>query len=307
MKTKAKLVFILLNILTFTNCVGGNRPLPEKRKFSSEEVDKFIENTSKQFIDRDLAKIYENCFPNTLDTTVEHDPDKNDTFIITGDIEAMWLRDSSFQAFPYIKHAKGDLKLKQRMLDLIKRQTKSILIDPYANAFNKDEFDSPWQIDETYKLVDGKRVHAMNKKIWERKYELDSPVSTLFFAYNFYKETHDNSFIFEKQWQDALEKILRLVKQEMRGTEEEDKNGGPEYFFQRSTTESFDSLHQGRGNPVNSCGLVKTMFRNSDDAVTYAYNIPENAFLVGTFNKVADMLKKVALTSVQKCKFYIYY
>ena len=68
------------------------------------------------------------------------------------------------------------------MLNLIKRHTKSILIDPYANAFNKNEANSPWQSDSTYKLVNGVRVPAMNKKIWERKYELDSPISTLFFS-----------------------------------------------------------------------------------------------------------------------------
>jgi uncharacterized protein len=293
--------FLILNIILILFSVVLNERPPEKaRKFSSVAVDSHIEKMKPLFKNEKLAQIYQNCFPNTLDTTVEYDDHNKDTFIITGDIEAMWLRDSSFQIFPYLKFAKEDSKLKTMMLNLIKRQAKSILIDPYANAFNKKEFNSPWQSDETYKIVDGHRVAAMNPKLWERKYELDSTISTLFFAYNFFKQTNDYSFIETEDWQKALEEIIKLVKNEMRGSEEEDKNGGPQYFFQREGKEPFDSLHQGRGNPVNSCGLVKSMFRNSDDATTFAYNIPENALLVSTFRDVASMLKKYLKIKMRK-------
>lgn len=273
------------------------RPEKSKRKFASEAVDTFIEKTKPKFKDSNLAVIYQNCFPNTLDTTVEYDSTKDDTFVITGDIEAMWLRDSSFQVFPYIKFAKTDLKLRRMLLAMIKRQSKSILIDPYANAFNKNEFNSPWQNDITYKMVNGQKIKAMNTKLWERKYELDSIISPLFFAYNFYEQTKETSFITNSEWQAALATIISVVKKEMRGSEEEDLNGGPEYFFQRTANEPFDSLHQGRGNPAGSCGLVKSMFRNSDDAATFAYSIPENAFLVATFKKVASMLKTFLTTN----------
>ncbi len=282
---------LLIVIILSSNITIQNRPDPNKRKFRCYEVDKYIEEVKSQFKNHDLAIIYENCFPNTLDTTVEYDPKSDDTFVITGDIEAMWLRDSSFQIFPYLSFAAKDNHLKNMMLSLINRHTKSILIDPYANAFNKEEADSPWQKDRTFKIVDGKRVFAMNRKIWERKYELDSPISTLFFAYNFYKNTNDLSFI-NPDWINALEKIVDLVKKQMKGTDEEhESKTGPEYFFQREGLEPFDSLHQGVGNPVNSCKLVKTAFRNSDDSVIFAYNIPENAFMVSTFEKVAEMIE----------------
>ncbi len=264
---------------------------PVFKNFVSPAVETYIQDIKGKFKNQDLAKVFENCFPNTLDTTVEYDKQNNDTFVITGDIQAMWLRDSSFQVFPYLEFAKDDPDLRSMMLGLIKRHTKSILIDPYANAFNKDEAQSPWLYDTTYKIVDGKRVGAMNQKLWERKYELDSSLSTLFFAYNFNQNTGDFSFLEDPEWFEALDKIILLVRNEMRSTEQEDLAGGPEYFFQRKTEEAFDSLHQGRGNPVNSCGLVKTMFRNSDDATVFSYNIPENALLVVTFENISIMLK----------------
>lgn len=51
-----------------------------------------------------LAWMFENCFPNTLDTTV-HFNGEDDTFVYTGDIHAMWLRDSAAQVWPYVSLA----------------------------------------------------------------------------------------------------------------------------------------------------------------------------------------------------------
>lgn len=282
--------FIFLTIVPHVD--SSKRPEKLKRKFISEAVENFIFENKKKIANSTLADIYENCYPNTLDTTVEMNETENDTFIITGDIEAMWLRDSSFQVFPYLDLIQKDEKLKKMVYYLVLRQSKSILIDPYANAFNKDDFYSPWQNDKTYKLVDGKKVEAMNKKIWERKYELDSLVSTLFISVNYINKTNDFSLFENKSiWLESLEKIIDLIKKEMRGTDEEDSEGGPEYFFQRRDFESFDTLHQGRGNPVNSCGLVKSSFRNSDDAAMFGYSIPENAFLTSTFKKLGKLFK----------------
>lgn len=283
---------LILLISTIGLISSSDRPEKSKRKFSSDAVEQIIQENSQKIGNKRLSEIYENCYPNTLDTTVFHDSSKGDTFIITGDIEAMWLRDSSFQVFPYVSLLNKDENLKKMFYDLIQRQSKSILIDPYANAFNKDEFDSPWQSDDTYKLVDGKRVKAMNTKIWERKYELDSLISTLFLAVNYIEETKDFSILNkDSNFLLSLQKILDLVKKEIRGTDQEDSEGGPEYFFQRNTLEPFDSLHHGRGNPVASCGLVKSMFRNSDDSSLFSYSIPENAFLVSTFKKLSGLMK----------------
>lgn len=275
--TKIWSLLILSLVITSTLCARSSQ-----RLFVSEEVDKYIEEIKNKFQSEKLASVYENTFPNTLDTTVYFDERENDTFIITGDINAMWLRDSSFQALAYVKFAKNDKKLKTMMRGLIKRHVKSIKIDVYANAFNYDSGYTPWMSDKT----------DMNGKIWERKYELDSTISTLFFAYNYFKETEDCEFLNDDDWYKALDAILQLVKDEMRGTQEEDDEDGPKYTFNRQSDEPFESLHQGRGNPAASCGLVKSSFRNSDDAATFPYSIPENAFLSATFIRVSEMLKK---------------
>lgn len=280
-----------ISLLILYSMYSCNRPNPSERKFTSEKVNSEIDSLKNRFLDPDLFNIYENCYPNTLDTTVEFDLEKEDTFVITGDIPAMWLRDSAFQLLPYIKFAKEDSNLNKMLQFAIKRQVNSIIIDPYANAFNKDEFTSPFFSDNTYKKVNGTRVNGMTKKIWERKYELNSPLSALFFHFNYYNITNSSDFI-DNKYTEMLNTVIKLIKEQSIGTDDEDKNGvGWTYFFQRNYEEPFDSLHQGRGNPVKSCGLVRSSFRGSDDSTLLPFNIAENAFLVVTFRKIEKMLE----------------
>ena len=159
---------------------NGSRPAVDKRTFVSEEIEKYIKEVTSKIKDVDIANIFTNCYPNTLDTTVDYNESNKDTFIITGDIKAMWLRDSSFQVYPYLKHCNKDKRLNSMMLGLFNRQIKCILLDPYANAFNKNPKRSPWANDQTYKLVNGSKVRAMNDNLWERKFELDSLMSPFF-------------------------------------------------------------------------------------------------------------------------------
>ena len=270
---------------------NGSRPAVDKRTFVSEEIEKYIKEVTSKIKDVDIANIFTNCYPNTLDTTVDYNESNKDTFIITGDIKAMWLRDSSFQVYPYLKHCNKDKHLNSMMLGLFNRQIKCILLDPYANAFNKVPKRSPWANDQTYKLVNGSKVRAMNDNLWERKFELDSLMSPFFIMCKYYETTKDASFL-TPDFYKALDSTFNVVEKEKRGTDDEDKDKGPEYTFQRSGLEPFDSQHQGRGNPCKTCGLVKCNFRNSDDATVFSYNIPENAMISSTFLSLADMLNK---------------
>ena len=129
----------------------NSRPPYEKRTFNSLEVDKYIEYLGKKIKDKTLYKIFSNCYPNTLDTTIDYNEEKNETFIVTGDIKAMWLRDSSLQIYPYLKHCSKDEKLAKMIKGLFKKQISFIIFDPYANAFNKIPLKSPWANDFTYK------------------------------------------------------------------------------------------------------------------------------------------------------------
>ena len=107
--------------------------------------------------------MFENCFPNTLDTTVHFDG-KEDTFVYTGDIHAMWLRDSGAQVWPYVQLANKDPELKKMLAGVINRQFKCINIDPYANAFNMNSEGGEWMSDLT----------DMKPELHERKWEIDS-------------------------------------------------------------------------------------------------------------------------------------
>ena len=171
------------------------RPPLAKRQFTSEAVENAITTTKAKLTDQKLAWQFENCFPNTLDTTCEHKTldGKPDTFVLTGDIHAMWLRDSSAQVFPHIQFAKEDPKVQTMLAGVINRQTKCINIDPYANAFNEGPTGSEWDSDNT----------TMKKELHERKWEIDSLCYPIRLAYHYWKATGDTS-PFDAHWVRAM-------------------------------------------------------------------------------------------------------
>lgn len=254
-----------------------NRPAIEKRLFKSKAVEKEIAHVKKLLKNAKLAWMFENCFPNTLDTTIHFDG-KDDTFVYTGDIHAMWLRDSGAQVYPYVPLANKDAELKKMLIGVINRQFKCINIDPYANAFNMGATGSEWESDLT----------DMKPELHERKWEIDSLCYPIRLAYQYWKMTGDAS-IFSEDWIQAIGNILKTFKQQQR---KENKKG--EYRFQRKTERALDTLpNDGWGNPVNPVGLIASAFRPSDDATTFQFLVPSNFFAVSSLRKAAEILRTV--------------
>ncbi len=253
----------------------SKRPPVEKRNFTSDAVEAKIAEVKKAIADPELAWLFENCFPNTLDTTVRTGTldGKPDTFVITGDIDAMWLRDSTAQVWPYLPLTKDDRKLKALIEGVVRRQTRCILIDPYANAFNFGPTGSPWSKDRT----------RMKPELHERKWEIDSLCSPVRLGHGYWKQTGDASG-FDADWRKAAALIVQTFREQQRLHDR-----GP-YTFQRVTAVPGDSLPQGGyGNPTRPCGLIHSGFRPSDDACIFPFLIPSNLFAVTALEQLREI------------------
>ncbi|HRS41427.1 MAG TPA: glycoside hydrolase family 125 protein, partial [Dysgonamonadaceae bacterium] len=216
----------------------SKRPALARRNFSSKSVDQTIERLKSKIKDPKLAWMFENCYPNTLDTTVKFSSrnGKPDTFVITGDIDAMWLRDSSAQVWPYLPLTAEDAHLREMIAGIIHRQAQCILIDSYANAFNHDpKPDGEWMKDYT----------NMNPMLHERKWEIDSLCYPVRLSYHYWKTTNDAS-VFDEDWKNAMHSVLKTFREQQR------KNDLGPYSFRRVTDRQLDTVcNDGFGNPVN--------------------------------------------------------
>ena len=259
---------------------ASQRPALANRNFTSTAVESTIQSVKPKIKDKKLRWMFENCFPNTLDTTVRFKTKngKPDTFVITGDIDAMWLRDSSAQVWPYLPLMKSDKQLQNLIAGLINRQIDCILIDPYANAFNDGPTGSYWETDNTQHMV---------KELHERKWEIDSLCYPIRLAYNYWLLTGDTS-VFDENWQAAMKLVVQTFKEQQRK-----KNLGP-YSFSRDCDRPTDSqINNGWGAPTKPVGLIVSSFRPSDDATQYGFLIPSNMFAVVSLRQLAEIENSV--------------
>jgi meiotically up-regulated gene 157 (Mug157) protein len=264
----------------------GRNQFPEvrtplaQRKFNSKAVEKLIADIRRNTGNKEIGWLFENCFPNTLDTTVEFEmiDGKPDTYVITGDIDAMWLRDSSAQVWPYIPLCHEDKDLQQLIKGVINRQVKCIIKDPYANAFYKDEKKvSEWKETD---------ITDMKAGVHERKWEIDSLCYPIRLAHGYIKETGDLS-VLDDQWVEAMRLVIKTFREQQRF-----HNPGP-YNFQRKTAWATDGVPMaGYGYPAKPNGLICSMFRPSDDATIYPYLIPANFFAVVSLQQLAELFQR---------------
>ena len=260
----------------------NNRPAVKDRLFRSDAIENELQRVVKLLSNTKLAWMFVNCMPNTLDTTVHFETDAEGlprTFVYTGDIHAMWQRDSAAQVWPYLQFADRDPRLKQMIEGVIRQQFTNLLIDPYANAFNKTPLpNGEWMSDIT----------DMNPMVHERKYEIDSLCYPIRLAYGYWKTCGDDRVFKTDTWRKVVVAILTTFREQQR------KDGPGPYRFQRRTIRALDTGPcDGLGRPAKPVGLICSFFRPSDDACNMLYLVPSNFMAVSSLRKMAEILTEV--------------
>lgn len=232
-----------------------------------------------------ISEMFIKCFMSTYETTVQLDGD-GDCFVITGDIPAMWLRDSSAQVNHYVPFAKASTEAYEVIDGLIRRQIGCILADPYANAFNREANGLGHRKDKT----------EQSPYVWERKYEIDSLCYPVRLAYSFWKSAGATSH-FTQEMHEALYKITDVWTVEQKHAE------ASPYYFRRPFSKKTDTLsHKGKGAPVGYTGMTWSGFRPSDDSCKYGYLIPANMFASVVLGYIAEIAENIYNDSTLKQK-----
>ncbi|MDR6109846.1 meiotically up-regulated gene 157 (Mug157) protein [Paenibacillus sp. SORGH_AS338] len=235
-------------------------------------------NTYIQHIEQQLEHLpvlqgmFRQCYANTYETTLQRLADGS-TFVITGDIPAMWLRDSTAQVRHYLPVAVHDTEVADMIAGVIRRQIFYIGIDPYGNAFNIEDNDHRYDIDLT----------ELNGWVWERKYEIDSLCYPIQLSYLFWKAT-GRTDLFDESFRTVLHRIIDLWR-----CEQHHDDHSP-YVFMREDCPPSDTLrNQGKGMPTSYTGMTWSGFRPSDDACTFGYLIPSNMFASVVLGYIAEI------------------
>ena len=227
-----------------------------------------------------LAEMYTQCFRSTWDTTLQR-ADDGTVFLITGDIPAMWLRDSSAQVYHYLPFAKTEPVVEEAICKLIMRQFSYVNLDAYANAFNK-EANAKGHGRDTSSWTEAQKVW-----VWERKYEIDSLCYPIRLVHAFWKETANTEWCNE-DFVKAAKRIVEVWEIEQHHLEKSD------YFFVRSNCKPKDTLtYEGKGEPVTYTGMTWSGFRPSDDACKYGYLIPANFFAVRSLEQLLEIVHEL--------------
>lgn len=232
------------------------------------------EKIKKEINNQKLAEMYERCMENTLDTTIKI-RESGLTFILTGDIPAMWLRDSVCQVRPFLIFAKENEEIQSMLIGLSKEQVSLVGIDPYANAFNETANGAGHQADKT----------EMHPQVWERKYEIDSLCYPIQLAYLIWKITGRT-----EQFDAAFFKMLQTIFAVWE-VEQHHETKSP-YRFERMDCVPSDTLKRdGLGTETAYTGMLWSGFRPSDDACEYGYLIPSNMFAVVVLGYAKEIIE----------------
>lgn len=239
-------------------------------------MDKLTAIARQKLPDEKLKAVFEKCITNTWETTMKMKEDGT-VYIITGDIDAMWLRDSAMQVKPYL-HLVGNPEVDQMFKGLVARQMMYIQIDPYANAFNEYDNGNCWEKND---------ITQHNPWNWERKYEIDSLCFPVYIAYEYYRKSGDSS-IFTDACKAGFAKILEVFE-----TEQDHENKSSYRFERHCGIETETLQREGKGRPTGYTGMTWSGFRPSDDACTYGYLVPSNMLAAVILGYIADVAQNI--------------
>lgn len=269
------------------------RPTPECRTFSSPVIEETIARIKSQIADPDLGRLFENTFPNTLDTMIAwqglaNNTDEELTFVITGDINAMWLRDSANQMQPYapLLSPLGNDTLSALFRGVINLHARYILIDAYCNAFQ-----APVEANLAPNLNTVDKVFPSYdfKLVYQCSWQLDSLAAFLQISVDYWKATKDVNFFMKYDWVAAVENVLKTVEAMRVPTYAMDGAvNPPPYTFFYCTGHLANG---GYGSPVNhGTGLIRSSFRPSDDPTIYQFFIPANMMFQSYLSQAAQIM-----------------
>ena len=251
-----------------------------------EKMRKLIDGYASK-LPGELSKVFVDCFWNTFDTTYQKMKDGS-SFVFTGDIPALWLRDSSAQVINYVSLLSDCSEFCDMVKGLISRQMMYILIDPYANAFNAEPNGRAWEKDR----------EDQSPWVWEEKYEVDSLCYPIWLLDRYYRETGDRS-VFTEVTYNAFLTILDVFEREQHHAEESF------YRFQRKVgPEAGTLVNDGKGTPVSYTGMTWSGFRPSDDACMYHYLVPSNMFASVVLGYMESFLSVIYRDSVNAMRAY---
>ena len=246
-----------------------------------EKMKKQISLFEKQIVDEKLRKMFHNCFYNTLDTTVEY-LDNDEVYLLTGDIPAMWLRDSSASVIQYLDFVGVDEDIYRLIRGLIKRQFFYINIDPYSNSFNKEPNGAGHVND----------LGLRTPYTWERKFEIDSLCYPISLIYKTYMLTKDKSLL-----DDLFVKTCRTIVNVFK-IEQNHHKLSSYYHYREGEKEGFNIPNNGKGGKINDTGMIWSGYRPSDDACKYGFFIPGNMFAVVSLKHMGELLKEINQTEL---------
>lgn len=290
------------------------RPPPECRKFSLPALEDMIERMKKVIRDPDLFRLFENSYPNTLDTMIkwrgfatkkdettgeETETDEELTYVITGDIDAMWLRDSASQIYSYLpllEASEDKDSLASLWRGVINSHSRYIIISPYCHSFQPPP-ESGIKPSTNAAYPNYQTVPPFDKKlVFECKWELDSLASFLQISTAYYTRTRDLDFFGKYSWVDAVEAAVNASAAMRRGTYDEEGHVLPSAFtFSGWTNRGSETLtNDGLGNPVKENGMVRSAFRPSDDTCIFQLLTPSNMMWAAYLEQASEIMHGLA-------------